>query len=111
MDPTIFARIAALALWASPVTPEPLAVWTPLAADEAASLRELEDGRLDAQRGGALEAPAPLEDAERAELAQLEASVPELAEQRAGDLYLTDRELQIVLWTAAIVAVIVLIIV
>jgi len=106
MDPTL---IVTLALLASPVSPRPQPVWAPLATEEAAVLRELEAAELAELRGGALEETAPIGDAERAALAAAEASAPELADQRGGDLNLSDREVQIIAITAAVLLVIVLI--
>jgi hypothetical protein len=109
MDPTLPARLLALALWASPAAPRPLPVWESLQPSEAQILRSLDDGALDEQRAGALEETVPCGDAERAELEAAEARAPELDEQRGGDVHLTDREVKIILWTAAIVAVVILI--
>jgi hypothetical protein len=104
MDPTLITRmLLSLGLWASPVAPAPLPVWEVLTTDESAALRELDDGSLDAQRAGALEHTAPLDDAERDALRR--AADDELLDQRGGDIHLTDREIKIILWTAATVAI------
>ena len=78
----------------------------PLASDEVAALEALEDAGLEAQRAGAFEQLPALDPAELGALARAEADAEGLEAQRGGDIHLTDREVQIVLWTAVLIAVV-----
>jgi len=109
MDFTLPARVLALVLAAtltSPATDRAPATWSALDAGTAAALDAAADDRLEEQRAGAFEELAPLTEADQAALALAQGSAPELADQRGGDVHLTDREVQIILWTAAVIAVI-----
>jgi hypothetical protein len=73
------------------------------------ALRAFEDPSLEIQRGGAVLARASLGEAERTALRTAEAANSELAEMRAGDLTLNDRDLTIIAIVAAVVLIIVII--
>src|SRR5258706_6751984 len=66
-------------------------------------LRALGDARLETLRGGVRQAPPAFDAGEREMLRQAQASRPELAALRGGELSLSDRELKIILITAAVV--------
>jgi hypothetical protein len=108
----ILTLTAALALAAPSTAP---ARWSSLdartALELAAKAAEAPEthGRLESQRAGVLDALAPLSEAERATLADAERASSGLEEQRGGDVHFTDREVKIILWTAAIIAVVLLI--
>lgn len=79
-----------------------------LAASEAAGLRAIEAPTLGALRGGVVARTAPVQDAERAALVAAQASSPDLAALRAGDVTLTDHDLTII---AIVVGVVLLIVI
>src|SRR5882672_10865023 len=68
-------------------------------------LSTLGDAHLESLRGGARPATSAFDDGEREMLRQAQARRPELAELRGGDMTLSDRDLKIILITAAVVIV------
>ena len=70
-------------------------------------LRAVADARLEGLRGGARPATPAFDDGERDMLRQAQARRPELASLRGGDMSLSDRDLKIILITAAAVLVLV----
>jgi hypothetical protein len=113
LDLTLLSHVLlSVTLWASPAGPAVNPSWHALTRAEVAELRALDErlgDELAEQRGGALEETAPLDPAERDALMDAQSSAAELQEQRGGDLHLTDRELKIILFTAAAVAVLALV--
>ena len=100
---TLTAAIAAAAPGAVP------ARWRAVDAGAARELALASDVRLEGQRAGALEKQAPLSQGELSALDRAQGAAVGLEEQRGGDVHFTDREVQIILWTAAVIAVILLI--
>jgi len=84
-------------------------VGAPLRADERAALGRAERPDLEGLRAAAFGPSTRLDDSERALLREAASRHPELADLRAGDLNLSDREVKIILITAAVVVVIALI--
>jgi hypothetical protein len=78
----------------------------PLAAQERQALTLLDDARLARQSAGRSPMPRGLDDATRAELRRLQSEHRSLAEQRAGDLNLTDDQLVTVLLVVGIIVLI-----
>ena len=70
-------------------------------------LRAFGDARLEAMRGGARAATPVFDDGEREMLRQAQAQRPELAAMRGGDLDLSDRDIKVILITAAVVLILV----
>lgn len=105
----ILTLTAALALAAPSTAP---ARWSSLDAETALELAAEAaeaDGRLESQRAGVMEGLAPFSEAERAALEEAQRASSGLEEQRGGDVHFTDREVAIILWTAAVIAVVLLI--
>ena len=82
---------------------------SPLGAEESAALERAEQPGLDGLRAAAFAPDGRLEGTERVVLRDLAQRNPELESLRAGELNLSDREVKIILITAAIVVVIALI--
>jgi hypothetical protein len=107
MDLLLPTRAFALVLCGAFCAPSTLpARWRALDRETAAALAASRDGSLEHQRAGAFEAPAPLGEAERAVLVEAERAAPGLGELRGGDVHFTDREVQIILWTAVVIGII-----
>lgn len=107
------ARLIALTLTLSVTSVAPLmlrdgAISAPLVASELSALQAADDGGLDHLRAGLLEAPASVQDAERAALQAAAATDSDLEALRGGDLHLTDREIKLMLIAAGVVLVIAL---
>lgn len=81
----------------------------PLSATERAALEAAGRAGLEDQRAAAFGPSTRLDPAERALLREAASRHPELADLRAGDLNLSDREVKIILITAGIVVVLALI--
>ena len=111
MDFTLPARILAVAAAGGLALPTstPLPRPGPLDPSTVAALEALADAELEAQRAGAFEADVALDSDQVDRLTDAQDSAPELELQRGGDIHLTDREVQIVLWTAAVIAVILIV--
>jgi hypothetical protein len=77
-----------------------------IAKSEAASLRAIEQPTLGALRGGLVAKTAPVHDAERGALITAQASSPDLAALRAGDVTLTDHDLTIIAIVAGVLLII-----
>ncbi len=108
MDFTLTARILALTT-ATLAFHVPETVFEPLGADAVASLEALADTDLEQQRAGAFEQVPVLEQVELERLEEAQSQAQGLEDQRGGDIHLTDREVQIILWTAVLIAVVFLI--
>ena len=105
MDFTLPARLLALTVATTFAVPTTTS-FEALDAGACAELEALEaaSAELEGQRAGAFEQIPALTEAELAELAAAEQ--PALEDQRGGDVHLTDREVQIVLWTAVAIAIV-----
>ena len=88
--------LALLVLPALLVAARPTPAARQLGAGERAALQSASDASLGRLRAGSARETAGLASAERAALAQAQASRPELARRRGGDLHLSDRDLQII---------------
>jgi len=84
-------------------------VTTGTSAGERNALRSLEDPALQTQRAGAVALRAELGAAERDQLRSAEATSAELADMRAGDVTLTDRDVTLIAIVAAVILIIVII--
>jgi hypothetical protein len=88
---------------------EPAPAAAPLGAAERAALETAARPGLEDLRAAAFGPSTRLDASERAMLREAASRHPELADLRAGDLNLSDREVKIILITAGIVIVIALI--
>jgi hypothetical protein len=110
MDLLLPTRALAVLLCGAISTPSAApARWRALEGEAGAALAALSDASLEAQRAGAFESPEPFGEAERAALVEAERAAPELGLLRGGDVHFTDREVQIILWTAVVIGIILIV--
>ena len=84
-------------------------VTTGIPGGERGALRALEDPSLASQLGGAVPARAAIGAEERDQLRRAEAASAELADLRAGDVTLTDRDITLIAIVAAVVLIIIIV--
>lgn len=97
----------ALTLLAAPGLASTVTIGNP--GTERGALRALEDPSLASQRGGAIAPRASLGAEERDQLRRAEAASAELADLRAGEVTLTDRDITLIAIVAAVVLIIIIV--